>query len=214
MEIKLLIADDHRLFRESLSSLFNDPDIKIIDLAEDGHDAIAKARELLPNIILMDISMGEMDGIEATKRLRKEQPDIKIIGLSMHTDKSYIKEMLEAGAHGYLLKDCSYKELVGAIKTVYKGNKYLMAEVTKVVVDDLLFHNGDTADADKELTKRELEVFKLYANGLSTRDISEKLFISVKTTGTHKQNILKKLDLKTTADMIKYGIKHGMVHVD
>ena len=214
MEIKLLIADDHRLFRESLSNLIVNESIKVVAQAGDGREAIEKTRESEPDVVLMDIGMDGMDGITATRKLKNELPHVKVIGLSMHAEKGYIRGMLEAGAQGYLLKSCSYDQLIDAIHAVNNGNKYLTEEITRVVVDDLLLNNGNGKRIEDKLTDRELEIFKLYVDGYSTREISEKLFVSVKTVGTHKQHIYKKLRLKSIADMIKYGISHGLVTIN
>lgn len=211
MEISLLIADDHRLFRESLSGLFVKDGIKVVAQAGDGKEAIEKCRQAKPDVVLMDIGMKGMDGIAATQILKQEMPDIKVIGLSMHAEKGYIKGMLEAGACGYLLKNCSFHQLTDAIHAVKKGNKYLTDEITNIVVDDLLLNKVNGENIEHKLTGRELEIFKLYVEGFSTREIAEKLFLSVKTVGTHKQHILKKLKLKSVAAMIKYGIKQGVI---
>lgn len=211
MEINLLIADDHRLFRESLANLLVNNSIHVIAQASNGKEAIEKTGELEPDIVLMDIGMEGMDGITATKVIKEEFPEVKIIGLSMYADKNYIKGMLEAGAHGYLLKNCTYAQLKEAIHTVYRGNKYLTDEVTKIVVDDLLLDKGHEKNFQEVLTKRELEVLKLYAEGYSTREIAEKLFVSSKTVATHKQHILKKINLKSVADMMKFSLKSGLI---
>lgn len=214
MEIKLLIADDHRLFRESLSNLFTNKSLKVIGMASNGSEAIELAREKLPDVILMDIGMDGMDGITATRILKKDLPNVKIVGLSMHADKNYIKGMLEAGAHGYLLKSCSYAQLVDAINAVHQGNKYLTDDITRIVVDDIFLQKGTEKKPEDLLTEREKEVLKLYSEGFSTRNISEKLFISIKTVGTHKLHILKKLKLKSVGELIKFGIKKGLVNLN
>lgn len=161
METKLLIADDHRLFRESLSNLFVNDSIKVVAEASSGDEAIEKALESKPDVILMDIGMKGMDGITATRKLRSKFPEVRVIGLSMHAEKGYIRGMLEAGAYGYLLKSCSYNQLIEAIFTVRKGNKYLTDEITKIVVDDLLLNNGNGKRIEDKLTERELEIFNL-----------------------------------------------------
>jgi DNA-binding NarL/FixJ family response regulator len=211
MSIKILIADDHRLFRESLSSLFIDPTIEIVGLAENGKEAIEYSRTTKPDIILMDIGMNGMNGIEATAAIKRENPEIKILGLSMHTEVSFVKGILEAGASGYLIKNCSYGQLVEAIYAVNKGNKYLSEEITNIVLNDYLSNDTLPVNHLCGLTEREIEVFDLCVIGFSTREIAEKLFVSVKTVSTHKQHILKKLDLKSSSDLIKYGIKNGLI---
>jgi two-component system, NarL family, response regulator NreC len=215
MKIKIVIADDHQLFREGLINLLSDSsEIEIIAHAEDGIDAVEKAVIYDPDIVIMDIGMPKISGVEATAQLKKKMPDIKVIALSMHSEKHYIKDMLEAGAKGYLFKNCTYAQLIDAIKTVYAGNKYLSNEITEVLIDDYLNNKNEKHGNISELTEREMQVLKLFAEGKSTRDISEELFVSVKTIGTHKQHILEKLNLKTTVDMIKFALKNGIITLD
>ena len=212
MSVKVLIADDHQLFREGLVNLLSQSsEIEIIGQAEDGKDALKKARKLLPDIILMDIGMPELNGVEATGILSKELPEIRVIALSMHSDKQYIKGILEAGAFGYLFKNCTYNQLIEAIKTVYAGKKYLSDKITEVLIEDYLGKEPEPMKELKALSKRENEVLKLLAEGKSIREISEMLFVSIKTIGTHKQNILDKLELKTTTDLVKYSLKKGII---
>ena len=215
MGIKIIIADDHQLFREGLINLLSaSPKIEIVDNVENGKDAVEKAALYHPDIVIMDIAMPIMNGIDATKLLLEEQPEIKIIALTMHADKHYIKSMLEAGAHGYLFKNCTYHQLINAIETVYAGKKYLSEEITEALIDDYLDKDATPNDVSSELTERELEILILYSEGKTTREISEQLFVSVKTVGTHKQHIMEKLGIKTTVDMIKYALKKGLVHLD
>lgn len=212
MSIKILIADDHKLFREGTITLLSEnQDIEIIGQAEDGKEAIKKAKETQPDILIIDIGMPMINGIEATRILKSEAPDIKIIALTMHSEKHFIKGMLEAGAYGYLFKNCDYDELIQAIKTVYSGKKYLSDEITEVIIHDYVGKQNDIPDNDPILSEREMEILKLFAEGKSSREISETLFISVKTVGTHKQNILAKLELNSTADLVKYAIKKGII---
>lgn len=211
MAIRLLIVDDHQLFREGVSSLFDSSNIEIAGMAGNGDDAIALAKELTPDVILMDISMNGMNGIEATKIIRNEVPESKVIGLSMHNDKNYIKEMLEAGASGYLLKNCSHGQLNEAVMTVHSGRMFLSDEITDIVVNDYLAKQSEPAQPQIVLTARETEVLILYAEGKSTHEIADKLFISKKTVATHKQNIIKKTNINSVADMVKYAIKKGLI---
>jgi DNA-binding NarL/FixJ family response regulator len=215
MPIKIIIADDHRLFREGLVNLLSDSkDIEILAQAENGLDVIAKAKELNPDVIIMDIGMPVLNGVEATGKLLKELPAIKVIALSMHSDKQYIKGMLEAGASGYLFKNCAYDELIEAIHTVNAGKKYLSDKITEIMIQDYLGKEESIPETDSELTERESEILKLIAEGVSTSEISELLFVSVKTIGTHKQHLLEKLNLKTSTDLVKYAIKKGIISLD
>lgn len=214
MPIRILIADDHQLFREGLTQLMADPAIEVVGYAENGKEAVSRSKELKPDIVIMDIGMKIMNGIEATQLLQKEQPNVKVIGLSMHADNNYIKAMLEAGAWGYLLKNCSYQQLMDALFSVFKGNKYLSDEITDIVINNYLTTQNHNHHHSSELTEREYDVLKQYGKGKSTREIADTLFISEKTVATHKQHILKKLDLKSSADLIKYALKNGIVSMD
>ncbi|HZK97484.1 MAG TPA: response regulator transcription factor [Prolixibacteraceae bacterium] len=212
MSIRILIADDHQLFREGIANLLSaSPQIEIVAQAENGQEAIEKAKNLKPDIIIMDLSMPVINGVDATRILHKELPEIRVLVLSMHCDKHYIKEGLEAGASGYLFKNCTYDQLIEAVNTVYQGKKYLSDKITEVLIQDYLSKEEKVCDNSQKLSERESEILKLKAEGKSTREISDILFISVKTVGTHKQHILEKLNLKSTADLIKYAIKKGIV---
>ncbi len=213
MPIKILIADDHQLFREGLKTLLsNSEEIEVISQAENGRDAIDKAKIQNPDIIIMDIGMPIISGIEATGILRKEMPEVKVIALSMHSEKHFIKGMLDAGAYGYLFKNCAFDELISSIKSVYNGKKYLSHKITEVLIDEYI-GKPSIEGKDSGLSDREIEILKLIAEGLSSRDIADKLFVSVKTVGTHKKNILDKLNLNSTADLVKYAIKKGIITV-
>jgi two-component system, NarL family, response regulator NreC len=215
MSIKILIVDDHQLFREGLINLLSDSsEIEVIAQAENGKEAIKKARKFNPDIIIMDIGMPVMNGVEATEILKKELSDIKVIAISMYSDKHFIKGMLEAGASGYLLKSCTYNQLIEAINAVYSGKKYLSDKITEVIIHDYLGKEEKIPNNDPKLSERESEILKLFAEGKTSREISELLFISVKTVGTHKQNILEKLELKTTTDLVKYALKKGIISLE
>ncbi len=213
--IKVLIADDHQLFREGLHNLLKTAeDINVIAQAEDGEDAIDKVSTYQPDVLLIDIAMKNMNGIEATKLLKKKNPELKIIAVSMHSDKQYVKGMLEAGADGYLLKNCTYRQLTDAIYSTYAGKKFLSEDITEIVIDGYLNSDQVVSDNYSQLSEREKEIFMLLAEGHSTREIGEKLFISVKTVATHKQNILEKLELKTNSDIVKFALKKGLINLE
>ncbi|MDD4144283.1 MAG: response regulator transcription factor [Prolixibacteraceae bacterium] len=214
MVIKVLIADDHQLFREGLVNLLsNVDDIEVIAQAKDGQETIDKARKLQPDVILIDIGMPVMNGIDATRILKEENRSLKIIAVSMHSDRQFVKGILEAGADGYLLKNCTYRQLIEAVHSVMSGKKYLSDEITGMIIQGYLEPSDYDKDGNEELSGRETEILKLYAEGKSTREISEKLFISVKTVGTHKQHILDKLKLNSNADIVKYALKRGWIHL-
>ncbi|MDP3441472.1 MAG: response regulator transcription factor [Ignavibacteria bacterium] len=215
MTIRILITDDHQLFREGIANLLSaSTHIEIVAQAENGQEAIEKAKKLKPDIVIMDLNLPVINGVDATRILHQELPKTKVLVLSMHAEKSYIKEALEAGAFGYLFKDCTYDQLIEAINTVYQGKKYLSAKITEVLIHDYLSKEEEVHDNSEELSERESEILKLMAEGKLTREISDMLFISVKTVGTHKQHILEKLNLKSTADLIKYAIKKGIVGLE
>jgi len=215
MKIKLIIADDHQLFREGVINLLQSAEnVEVIAQAENGQDAIDKANQFKPDVLLIDIAMPGMNGIEATKILKDQMPELKIIAVSMHSDKQYVKGMLEAGADGYLLKNCTYRQLTDAIQSTYQGKKFLSEDITKIVIDGYLHSAPEDSDKFNQLSEREKELFLLLAEGQSTREIGEQLFISVKTVGTHKQNILEKLELKTNSDLIRYALKKGFISLD
>ncbi len=205
-----MIVDDHKLFRESLTYLLQSNDIDVTDSVKNGNEALEKARINKPDIILMDIGMDEINGIDATEKIKKELNDIKIIGLSMHSNLSYIKGLLANGASGYLLKSCSFNELKAAMLSVLNGTIYLGEEITNLVLSDYLDNEKHPKNNNLGLSDREIEILTLTGKGYSTREIAEKLFICVKTVGTHKQNIMKKLDLKKSADLLKFAMnKYG-----
>lgn len=212
MKIKVLIVDDHQLFREGIVTLlFSAENIEVIAQAEDGLDAIEKAKHFKPDVVILDIAMPRMNGLEATKKLKAILPSIKIITLSMHSEKQYVKGALEAGVDGYLLKNCTYRQLTDAIQSVYEGKKYLSEDITGMIISGYLTPSDSETNEYEKLSDREKEIFLLFAEGKSTREIGDILFISVKTVNTHKQNILEKLNLKSSADLIKYALKNGLI---
>ena len=212
MKIKVLLADDHQLFREGIATLlFSAENIEVIAQAEDGIEAVEKVKHFKPDVVLLDIAMPRMNGIEATKKIKSLYPAVKIITLSMHSDKQYVKGVLEAGADGYLLKNCTYRQLTEAIQSVYDGKKYLSQDITEMVINGYLSPSATNESEFGNLSEREKEIFMLYARGKSTREISDQLFISVKTVNTHKQNILSKLKLTSNTELVKFALKNGLI---
>jgi DNA-binding NarL/FixJ family response regulator len=215
MAIRILIADDHQLFREGLVNLISrSSEMEIIGQAENGREVIEMAAELKPEVILMDIGMPEINGIDATRIIKKNHPNIKIVALSMHSDRQYIKGMLEAGASGYLLKNSTVDQAIEAVKLVNGGKKYLSTDITEALIENYLGKDKQSFIESTDLTQRELEILKLYAEGKETREIAKMLYLSVKTIGTHRQNILEKLGLRNTADMVKFALKHEIIDLD
>ncbi|MFV0269923.1 MAG: response regulator [Draconibacterium sp.] len=215
MKIKVIVADDHQLFREGLKNLLEtDETIEVVAQSENGNAAIEMAQRLNPDVLLTDIAMPDMNGIEATRLLKEKLPEIKVIAVSMHSDKQYVKGMLEAGADASLLKNSTHRQLIDAVHSVFNGKKFLSEDITELVINGYLDAANTKDDSYNQLSDREKEIFMLLAEGVSTREIGEKLFISVKTVGTHKQNILDKLNLKNNSDVVKYALKKGLIHLE
>ena len=215
MSIKILIADDHQLTREGIRSMLErEPDMEVLGEAEDGRSAARMARELGPDIILMDVCMPEMNGIVATSLILSESPKIKVLALSMLDDRRFVYNMLRAGASGYLIKDCSFKELVQAIRRVMANKTYLSPGIMDVVVKDYVRPPAySDSPYSSNLTLREKEVLQLVAEGHSTSQIANSLHVSVKTIETHRQNLMGKLNTKGIAGLTKYAIREGLTSV-
>ncbi len=198
--------------REGLKALIEkQPDMEVAAEAQDGLTATKLARKLMPHVIIMDIGMPEMNGIDATRQVISENKDIKIIALSMHSDRRFVLEMLKAGASGYLLKDSAFEELVTAVHTVMTGQSYLSPRITDIVVKEYLYNlPKNESTVFTVLTVREREVLQLLAEGKSTKQIASTLNLSVKTVETHRQQIMDKLEIRTVAELTKYAIREGL----
>ncbi|HOG17102.1 MAG: Oxygen regulatory protein NreC [Syntrophaceae bacterium PtaU1.Bin231] len=216
MEIRVLLADDHNIFRDGLRTLIEkEAGMEVVGEAENGRKAIALAEKLLPNVIIMDVSMPDMNGIEATRKIVSAIPDVKVIALSMHSDRRFVLGMLEAGASGYLLKDCAFAELAGAIRQVVTGNTYLSPRIADVVVKGYLHKMMESSPAAVDLmTSREREILQLLAEGLTAKEIAAHVYLSIKTVETHRRNIMQKLNMRSVAELTKYAIREGLVALD
>ncbi len=217
MTIRMILADDHKIIRKGLISLLKDqPDIEVVGEAEEGREAIYLARELQPDLIIMDVTMPGLNGMEATRQLISEMQGLNVIALSMHRESRFVVGMLEAGAKGYLLKDCDFDELIQAIKTVAGGRTYLSPEISDIVVEGLVssLEQGRLPSATSTLTPREREVTQLLVEGFSTRKIAERLYVSVKTVESHRQNIMQKLHLKSLSELTKFALREGITSLD
>jgi two-component system response regulator NreC len=216
MTIRVLIADDHTIMRAGLRSLLEKEDqIEVVAEAENGRRAVQLAIEHKPDVVVMDVSMPDLNGIEATSQVLESLPEAKVIALSMHTDKRFVMGMLRAGASGYLLKDCASQELASAIVSVASNKKYLSPDIASVVIEDSLYgvqQEGETVSS--LLSPREREVLQLIAEGWSTKQIAAHLYVSGKTIETHRRQIMKKLDLHNIADLTKYAIREGLTSVE
>ncbi len=212
-KIRVFIADDHALVREGISALLKFfEDIEVVGEASDGIEAIKGAHELKPDIILMDIGMPRLGGLEATLELRKSEPDIRIIILTQYEDREYISRFLKAGVSGYLLKKAVGSELINAIRTVYRGEVYLFSSLAAEVVAGYLGKRGaDAADPYEKLTDREKQVLKLIAEGHSHKEIASCLNISIKTVIAHQTNISEKLDIHNRMGLAKFAISKGII---
>ena len=215
MAIKVLIVDDHRITREGIRSMLErEPDMKVLGEAEDGRSATRMARELGPDLIVMDVCMPDMNGILATSVILGEFPKIKVLALSMLADTRVVHNMLRAGASGYLIKDCSFTELVRAIRMVMANKTYLSPGIMDVVVKDYVRPPAySDSPSSSNLTIRESEVLQLVAEGHSTSQIAKSLYLSVKTIETHRQKIFSKINTKGIAGLTKYAIREGLTSV-
>lgn len=213
--IRILLADDHVIFREGLHQLLEKEGLAVVGEASDGYEAIELVRATTPHMVIMDLSMPRMNGIEATRRIKEEFPSVKVIGLSMHAVQRLIQEMLIAGGSGYLLKDCESTELMGALHHVMKGNVYLTPSVTTMVVSDYIaaVDSQNAGNPFAQLTKREREVLQLLAEGVSTKEIASSLSISVKTAHAHRQNIMTKLKINSVAELTRYALREGLTQL-
>jgi DNA-binding NarL/FixJ family response regulator len=216
MTIRVLLADDHKIVREGLMSLLEkEPDIDVVAMADNGRTAVQFAGELKPDVAVLDIAMPEMNGIDATRRISSDDPEIKVLALSMHSARRFVTEALSAGAKGYMLKDCASEELVRAIRTVAADETYLSPKVAGVIVKGYLKHSHETTlSTESFLTNREREILQLISEGKSTKEIAFKLAVSIKTVETHRQQIMKKLNRHSVAELTRYAIREGLTPLD
>lgn len=212
--IRLIIADDHSIIRDGLKALLNESGrMEIVGEAADGLEVMEILKEKEANLVIMDVSMPRCNGLEATRMIAATYPDVKVIVLTMHDQSDSVKAMVEAGAWGYLLKDSNKAEFIQAIETVSGGRKYF----NNKVLDMLLMNSENNKQESQEtsiLTIREKEVLKLIAEGLSSQEIAEKLFLSIKTVNAHRRNLIQKLDAKNAAALVRYAVKHGIIDLD
>lgn len=216
MKITVIIADDHAIIREGLKSLLEKKGICVLGIAQNGREAVEQAIALKPDVMMMDISMPDLNGVEATARIRKEVPHTKIIALSMHSSKKIIDQMFAAGASGYILKESAFSELYDAIREVLRGNYYLTPAIARMYVDSKghAFSSSKQLPMFKKISKKEREILQLVAEGVKTRDIAQKLNVSVKTVETHRRNIMKKLNIFNVAGLTKFAIKEGIISLE
>jgi len=216
MIIKIILADDHKIVRQGLRTLLEaEPDMKVVGEADNGRTTLRLARELKPQVVIMDITMPDLNGIEATRQILGEASDVKIIALSMHSDSLFVLNMLKAGASGYLLKDCALEELVKAIRTVVAQKTYLSPGVSDIVIKDFVSGwSTPGTSAFSVLTAREREVLQLMAEGKTTNQIAYRLCLSVKTVEAHRKQTMNKLGIHSVAELTKYAIRQGLTSLE
>ncbi len=216
MTTKILIADDHKILREGLRSLLEEQsDIQVVGEAENGRDAVYLATKLEPDVVVIDIAMPDLNGIEAARRIKKAAPGVKLLALSAHSEGNYVKGMIQNGASGYLLKDCASEELIKAIEAIVKGHIYLSPSIAGVIVDDYVQSLSTTGvPRVTVLTSREREVLQLLTEGNSTKQMAERIHLSVKTVESHRRSVMKKLDLSSVAELTKYAIREGITSLE
>ena len=210
--MKILLADDHKILREGLRILLeNQPDMKVVGEAENGRTAVRLAKKLRPDIVIMDVTMSDLNGIEATLQIIAQAPGVKVLALSMHSDRRFAARMLGAGASGYLLKDCAFEELSLAILTVAKNHTYLSPAVADLIIKDYKDYLKVTQSGGAmALSPREREILQAFAEGKTTSQIADLLHISVKTVETHRKKIMDKLNLHSIAELTKFAIREGI----
>jgi two-component system response regulator NreC len=215
-KIRVLLADDHTILREGIRALLSaQPDIEVVGEAANGREAVAKAHDLKPDVVLMDIAMPLLNGLEATRQIKKEHPRINVLVLTMYDSQEYVAQILRAGASGYVIKEAAADDLVSAIHAVHGGGAFLYPSVTKMLVDDYLQRVEAEGDEKpyEQLTDREREVLQLIAEGYTNKEIAELLCLSVKTVQTHRAHIMEKLNLHDKGELIKYAIRRGIIEL-
>lgn len=215
MKTKILLVDDHKILRDGICSLVKGyDDMEVVGEAADGRTAIRLVQELSPDVVIMDISMPDLNGIDATRRIIADYPNVKIIALSMHYDKQFVSEIFKAGASGYLIKDSAFDELEHAVRIVMDGKTYINPQIASLVVESLVTQSAPSNhQAFSLLTEREREVLQLIAEGKSTKQIASDLNVSAKTVESHRRQVMGKLNIRNVAELTKYAIREGLTSV-
>ncbi len=213
VKAQVLVVDDHTLVRDGIRALLAlAMDIEVVGEASNGMEAVDKARELRPNLVLMDLAMPIMGGLEATRRIRKEFPDIKVLALTQYDDREYIVPVIEAGARGFISKMAAFSELSSAIQAVMNGGSYLSSTAASILIEECQHHvTEEEKDPYQQLTDREREVLKLVAEGYTAREIADMLVISVRTAESYKSSLMQKLDIHNRTDLIKFAIRRSII---
>lgn len=215
MRIRVFICDDHKIFREGLRNLLDkEGDIEVIGEAGDGIAAVREIGRLSPHVVVMDISMPNLNGVEATRQILARNPAVKIIALSIHSDRRFISRMMKSGASGYVLKECAFEELAQGIRIVITNRSYLCNSISDIVIKDYVSQlDGDELSVYSILTPRERQVIQLIAEGRTMKEIASQLYLSVKTIETHRQQIMRRLNIHSTAELTKYAISEGLTSI-
>lgn len=215
-KIRLVLADDHPVVRKGIRSCLTSPDLEIVGEAVDGLEAVAKVKELKPDIVLMDIDMPKMSGLDATRQLRKENPEVRVLILSIHSNKQYVLQIIQSGAQGYVLKDASPTDLVKAIESICSGEAFFSPDISQIVLNQYLAEatSGDEESGTGRLTSREREVLSMIAEGQSNKEMASKLGVGVRTIETHRERVMDKLNIHTVAGLTKYAIANGIARLE
>jgi DNA-binding NarL/FixJ family response regulator len=213
--IRLLLADDHRMLREGLRRSMTDAGFDVVGEASDGDEAVRMVDELRPDVVLMDVSMPDVDGVEATRQIRANVPDVRVVMLTMHADQSVLADAIRAGASGYLVKDCSTDEVASAVRMAAAGDTALTPQLAASMLDEVRrLDTAAAADEEKIVTRREEEVLQLIADGCSTTEVAQQLYISQKTVKNHLASIYQKLDARDRTQAVLQAVRMGIVHLD
>lgn len=215
-DFRVLLVENHAILRQGLKRLLEDEGIEVVGEAENGRAGVKLTEELLPDLVVMDISLPELGGIEATRQIRKYHPHIQVVMLTIHSQESYVYKALEAGANGYLLKETAAEALIEAIEKVMKGEIYISPSLPEDILENYrkMKDSGKAPDDFSRLTNREKEILQLIAEGYTSKEIADNLFISVKTVENHRANIKNKIDIHDTAGLVRYAISIGLVETD
>jgi two-component system response regulator NreC len=214
-KIRVLLADDHTLIRSGIATLLqSNKDFLVVGEAADGEEAVRKTGELKPNVVVMDLSMPRLSGMEATKQIKKKYPEVSVLILTMHENEEYVYQILKSGAAGYVLKSAGKDELIAAIRAAAKGDKFFSPRISQLMAEGYV-RRVDQAAAELEsgdvpLTRREREVLALVVGGMTNQQIADQLFISPRTVDTHRTNIMQKLNIHDLANLVRYAIEHGI----
>jgi two-component system response regulator NreC len=214
-KIRVLLADDHTLIRSGIATLLqSNKDFLVVGEAEDGEEAIRKAGELRPTVVVLDLSMPKVSGIDATKQIKKKYPEVNILVLTMHENEEYVYQILKSGAAGYVLKSAGKDELISAIRAAAKGEKFFSPRISQIMAEGYVRRveqvSAEMEQGDVPLTRREREVLVLVVDGMTNQQIADQLFISPRTVDTHRTNIMQKLNIHDIANLVRYAIEHGI----